>query len=100
MSKHMVDKPEYVIRDEGEDGGRVRRYQFALSLLNQMFITGNILAVRVKEGWPEDATIVGVLPDELTYSFTLVVHSEEFDLVGNGKEMPYGDITFEEIKND
>jgi len=63
-----------------------------------MFITGSELAVRVKQGWPKDARIVGLHSDEATYSFTVLVQSEEFEEVKIKDHIPAGEVHLEDIK--
>lgn len=77
---------------------RVKRYQFGSVLFAEMFKEGTTIeGVRVKEGWPDDAKIVGVYADKDTYSFSVVVNSKKFDKVKEGQNIPEGQIVFERI---
>ncbi len=80
--------------DKPTEEYRIRRYQFSMPMFCELFMTGNKMSVKIKEGWPEDSRIVGLHSDEKSYSFTVLVESKEFDLVPLKGEIPSGTIIF------
>lgn len=73
---------------------RVKRLQVSAELLAHMFRRDDriIDSYVVTEGMPEDATIIGA-SYEWPFVVVLIVHSSEFDIVGDGWAIPELTIT-------
>lgn len=79
-----------------KDLSKLRKYPLKGFALLETFRTGKFLSARILNGFPKDAEVIHHRFDREANEFILTVHSEEFESVPQGGDIPFGVVTVTE----